>query len=253
MTDGRFVGRSVLVTGGGSGIGRATALAFAAGGAQVVVSGRRPEPLAETVELIDKAGGTGYAVPADTRIDAEARALVEATVERTGGLDIAVNNAGIPSWGRVTEMDPAEWHEVVDTNLNGLWLCLRHQIEQMRHHGGGSIVNVGSRIGAHMRVSHQSAYAASKSAVSTLTRSAALEYIREGVRINAVSPGPTDTEMSVWPGEAPADRERRIERDVPAGRLADPAEIAAAIAWLASAEAAFVVGHDLVIDGGMSA
>lgn len=250
----RFAGRTALVTGGGSGIGRATAVALAAEGAEVVVAGRRDErALAETVEAVREQGGVASAVLADISTGQDAARLVAVVLERHGRLDVAVNGAGVPSWGLTGEMDPADWAHVVDVNLTGTWLCMKHEITQMLAQGGGVIVNVASRIGAHMRVTHQSAYAATKSAVSALTRTAAREYIARGIRINAVSPGPTATAMALWPGETQGERNARIARDVPAGRMARPQEIAAAILWLASPEADFVVGHDLVIDGGLSA
>lgn len=252
----RFVGRTALVTGGGSGIGRATAVALAAEGARVVVSGRRDAPLARTVAEIRAAGGQALAVPADVTVEhgpAGVGELVAETVDRYGALDLAVNAAGVPSWGLVADMPSSAWERTLDVNLSGTWLCMKHELAWMVKQGQGVIVNVGSRIGAHMRVSHQSAYAASKAAVSVLTRSAAREYIRQGVRINCVSPGPTETAMALWDEETPAERDERIAREVPVGRMATPAEIAAAVLWLASPEAAFVVGHDLVIDGGLSA
>lgn len=252
----RFAGRVALVTGGGSGIGRATALALAAEGARVVVAGRTSARLAETVAEARAAGGEAVAMTVDVTTEhglTGVRELIARAVEQYGGLDIAVNNAGVPSWGLMAEMESSEWGQTVEVNLSGTWLCMKHELAQMVKQGQGAIVNVGSRIGVHMRASHQSAYAASKAAVSVLTRSAAREYIRHGVRINCVSPGPTETAMALWDDETPEQRDRRIAAEVPIGRMAAPAEIAAAILWLASPEAAFVVGHDLVIDGGISA
>ncbi len=243
-------GTVALVTGGGSGIGRASAIRLAADGALVIVTGRTEKLLRETVEEI---GDAASCYPADVTEEADVASLIEQIRTRYGRLDVAVNAAGVPSWAKVAELTVAEWQAVLDTNLTGLWSCMRHEINAMRATGGGSIVNVSSRIGAHMRTPMQAAYAASKAGVSALTRTAAREYIAEGIRINAVSPGPTSTGMSLWPGESQAARDRRIAREVPAGRLAEPAEIAAAIGWLASADASFVVGHDLVVDGGISA
>jgi NAD(P)-dependent dehydrogenase (short-subunit alcohol dehydrogenase family) len=247
-------GAVALVTGGGSGIGRAVALELADAGATVVVSGGHDErALTETVEQITVKGGRAAAVRADITVPAQVEAMVERIRREYGRLDVAVNNAGVASWGLVADMSAEEWNGTVDVNLTGTWLCLKYEIRARVEGGGGAIVNIGSRIGAHMREPHQSAYAASKSALSTLTKSAAGEYIRRGVRINAVSPGPTDTGLALWPGETVADRDARIARTIPIGRMAQPAEIAAAVRWLVSPEAAFVVGHDLVVDGGMSA
>jgi NAD(P)-dependent dehydrogenase (short-subunit alcohol dehydrogenase family) len=164
-----------------------------------------------------------------------------------------VNNAGRPSWGPVADTPRAEWDAVLGVNLTGVWLCLRHEIDLMRRGGGGAVVNVVSRIGIPMREENQGVYAASKAAVSILTRTAARENIGFGIRINAVSPGPTATAMAAWDDETPAERDARVARTVPIGRLAAPEEIAAAVRWLVSAEASYVVGHDLVVDGGLSA
>jgi NAD(P)-dependent dehydrogenase (short-subunit alcohol dehydrogenase family) len=247
-----MTGRVALVTGGGSGIGRAAALRLACDGDLVTVAGRREQPLRETVEEIRAAGGTADYLVTDVTVEAQVAATIAAVQQSHGRLEIAVNAAGLPSWGRTGELDRIEWDEVLDTNLTGLWLCLKHELSAMRQQGSGAIVNVSSRIGPHMRAPMQGSYAASKAGVSALTRTAAREYIAFGIRINAVSPGPTDTEMSVWPGESASDRDARVAREIPAGRLAQPAEIAAAIAWLLSAESSFVVGHDLVVDGGIS-
>jgi NAD(P)-dependent dehydrogenase (short-subunit alcohol dehydrogenase family) len=244
------MGTVALVTGAGAGIGRATAVALAEEGATVVVAGRRPEPLAETVDLIATKGGTATAIPTDVTDAEQVARLVAEIVRRHGGLHIAVNNAGvIGPRGPLDEIDEAAWHEVLATNLTGVWLSMKYEIAHMRRHGGGVIVNVASTIGAHLTRPGLGAYAATKAAVSTLTRVAAKENIRHGIRINAVSPGPVDTPMSRQPGESDADRDARIAAVLPIGRVARVGEIAAAIVWLASPESSFTVGHDLVVDG----
>ncbi|UBI37966.1 MULTISPECIES: SDR family NAD(P)-dependent oxidoreductase [Streptomyces] len=250
----RFAGKVALVTGGGRNIGREAALTFARGGATVVVAGPTPADLEETVRLIEAAGGRGSAVVADVTRAADAAAMVAAAVERHGGLHIAFNNAGV--FGRpapVAEQDEDAWASVLAVNTTGVWLSMKYEIAHMRAHGGGAIVNSASNIGFHARRPGLGAYAASKAAVSVLTRTAAREYIAEGVRINAVSPGGTDTPMSFRPGETAEERDARVRAVVPIGRVAEIREITAAVAWLASDEAAFVVGHDLVVDGGASA
>ncbi|MHA7957029.1 SDR family NAD(P)-dependent oxidoreductase [Streptomyces sp. L500] len=250
----RFSGRTVLVTGGGTGIGRAVALAFAREGARVVVAGRRAEPLRETVAAVEAAGGEATAVTADVTRPADVEALVERTVKRYGGLDVAVNNVGVfvpPA--KVADLPEDDWHTVLATNLTGVWLSMKHEIAHMRVNGGGAIVNISSNLGAHTRVPGLGAYAASKAAVSTLTRSAALDHIGEGVRINAVSPGPIETTMSSRPGESADEKAERMSRDVPAGRAGSPEEVAAAVLYLASDEAAYTVGTELVLDGGVTA
>jgi NAD(P)-dependent dehydrogenase (short-subunit alcohol dehydrogenase family) len=251
----RFTGRTALVTGAGSGIGRAVALAFAAEGAQVVVAGRRREPLTETVRLIEEAGGKALAVTADVTDATESRALVEAAVDRFSSLDVAVNNAGVFRGGQpVAELSSADWREQLDINLTGVFLALRAEIRQMRSQpSGGAIVNIASTFGAHTRAPGAAAYAATKAAVSALTRGAALDHIHEGVRINAVSPGPVDTPMSLRPGETEADRADRVRAALPLGRVSSTSEIAAAVLYLASDDASSVVGTDLVVDSGATA
>jgi NAD(P)-dependent dehydrogenase (short-subunit alcohol dehydrogenase family) len=249
----RFTGKTVLITGGGSGIGRATALAFASEGAAVAVVGRRREPLDQTVRLIKDAGGRASAVTADVSSPTDAERLVAATADRHGGLHIAFNNAGIIEAGPLADMDQAAWDRQVAVNLTGVFLAMKHEITHMRASGGGVIINTASNLGAHMRLPLLGAYAATKAAVSALTRAAAREYIADGIRINAISPGPIDTPMSLRPGETDADRDKRLAGALPAGRAGTGAEVAAAVLWLASPEAGFTVGHDLVIDGGATA
>ncbi|WP_290049955.1 glucose 1-dehydrogenase [Amycolatopsis solani] len=245
----RFTGKVVLVTGGSSGIGRETARAFAAEGATVVVAGRDEQRLAATVKEIG-----GDAVTVDVTDSADVARMVETVVARHGGLHVAVNNAGIlGSPAPAADLDEDGFGAVLDTNVTGTWLCLKHEVTHMRAHGGGAIVNISSNIGAHGRLPNMAAYAASKAAVSALTRTAARDHIADRVRINAVSPGATDTEMSRRPGETDADRAERLKGAIPLGRVGATAEVAAAVLWLASDEAAFTVGHDLVVDGGATA
>jgi NAD(P)-dependent dehydrogenase (short-subunit alcohol dehydrogenase family) len=253
MTE-RFANKIVLITGGGSGIGRTTALAFAREGATVVVAGRNAESLAHTVKLIEAEDATASAVTADVTQEQDVAGLIQTVVKRHGGLHVAFNNAGIVGKpGPVADLDAAIWSSVVATNLTGTWLSMKYEIAHMRAHGGGVIVNMASNIGAHGRRPGMAAYASSKAAVSVLTRTAAREYIADGIRINAVSPGATDTNMSRRPGETDEDRNTRLKAVVPLGRVGGTQEIANAVLWLASAEATFIVGHDLVIDGGATA
>lgn len=239
------------MTGGGSGIGQATALAFAREGAAVVVAGRGAEPLARTVKLIEEEGGTASAVTADVSRSEDVARLVATTVERHGGLHIAFNNAAVLHGGPVTGIDEASWDAMVATNLTGVWLSLRHEIAHMRANGGGVIVNTAS-IGV-TAVPGIGAYGATKAGVVALSKAAAREAIAEGVRINVVSPGPIATAMSMRPGESEADVAARVGERIPAGRIGATEEVAAAVLWLASPESAFVVGDELTIDGGATA
>lgn len=250
----RFTSKNVLVTGGGAGIGRAIALAFAREDATVVVAGRASEPLAQTVKLIKDQDGRAAAITADVSQSEDVAALVADTAATYGGLDVAVNNAGtLTALGPVGDIDEGQWSALVSVNLTGTLLSMKHEIAYMRRHGGGAIVNIASCLGAHMRLQGLGAYVATKAAVSALTRNAALDHIGDGIRINAVSPGPADTPMSYRPGETQADRAARMREQLPAGRVAILDEIAAAVLYLASPEASFIVGTDLLIDGGAAA
>jgi NAD(P)-dependent dehydrogenase (short-subunit alcohol dehydrogenase family) len=252
--NGRFTSKNVLVTGGGAGIGRAIALAFAREDATVVVAGRSEEPLNQTVKLVTDGGGRAAAITADVTRPEDVAALVAGTAAAYGSLDVAVNNAGtVTAFGPVGDIDEDQWSALVAVNLTGTLLSMKHEIAYMRRHGGGAIVNVASSLGAHMRLAGLGAYVATKAAVSALTRNAALDHIGDGIRINAVSPGPADTPMSSRPGETQADRDARMREQLPAGRAASLDEIAAAVLYLASPEAGFIVGTDLVIDGGATA
>ncbi|TQS43978.1 SDR family NAD(P)-dependent oxidoreductase [Cryptosporangium phraense] len=249
----RFADRVALVTGGGSGIGRAVAVALAHEGASVVVTGRSSAGLRETVALID---GPALAVPADVTDPDAMDALFARIADEYGRLDTAVNSAGtIGAAGPVGDVDRAEWQRLLDVNLTGVLVSMQYEIAAMRGPGrtGGTIVNVASNLGAHRRMAGLGAYAASKAAVSALTRAAALDHIREGIRINAVSPGPADTAMSLRPGEGPSDRDARLRAHSPIGRVGGLDEIASAVLYLASAESGYAVGTDLVVDGGAAA
>ncbi|QIJ61136.1 glucose 1-dehydrogenase [Streptomyces sp. JB150] len=253
MSRTRFTDRTVLVTGAGSGIGRTTALAFAAEGAWVVVAGRRRAALDETVALIEAAGGTALAHTADVSRADDVAALVRAAVDRFGSLDVAVNNAGVFRGGPLPELSEEDWRTLWDVNVTGVFNAMAAEIRRMRTQpGGGAIVNVASNLGAHQQVNGATAYAATKAAVTSLTRGAALEHIREGVRINAVSPGASDTAMSLQPGETEEERAVRMKEQSPLGRVASTEEVAQAVLYLASDDAASLVGTDLVVDGGAS-
>ncbi|WP_449345610.1 SDR family NAD(P)-dependent oxidoreductase, partial [Streptomyces narbonensis] len=212
-----------------------------------------PGPLDETVALIEAAGGTAAAVPADVSDAESTRELVRRSVELFGGLDVAVNNAGVFRGGHSAADFPLEdWHTLLDINVTGVLHALQAEVAHMRAHGGGAIVNVSSNLGPHVRIPGVFGYQVSKAAVSALTRAAALDHIADGVRINAVSPGASESSMSLLPGETEAEREVRMKEQSPLGRISSAA-VAAAVLYLASDAAGSAVGTDLVIDGGVSA
>lgn len=250
---GRLAGKIALVTGGSSGIGRATALIFAREGAKVVVADVNIEGSQETVRQIQAAGGEAIFIKTDVSQAVEVETMVKKTVETYGRLDCAFNNAGIEGVLKPTsDYDIDTWDRVLSINLKGVWLCMKYEIQQMLSQGGGAIVNTASAAGL-VAVSGMSAYVAAKHGVVGLTKTAALEYAKAGIRVNAVCPGGVDTPMvqrvfSKNPqfAEAAASAE-------PVGRLAQPAEIGEAVVWLCSEAASFVTGHPMAVDGGMVA
>lgn len=247
----QFADKVALVTGGGTGIGRATAMAFAAGGAAVMVAGRRAEPLRETVKLIETEGGRADWVSADVTVEDQVRAMVDAVVARYGGLHLAFNNAGAMVLGRIADMEARQW-AAGQAVATGTWLSMKYEIAYMRTHGGGSIVNMSSVIGRHWTLAGAGAYAAAKAAIAAMSRTAALECIAEGVHINVVSPGAIATPLSLRPGETAQEQAERVRTTLPAGRVGTVDEVADAVLWLASPNNGFAVGTDLVLDGGQS-
>jgi len=250
-------GKVALVTGAGSGIGRATSLKMAGSGARVVVSDVNEEGGRGTVDAIEQAGGEAIFVRADVASSADIQALVRTAVETYGRLDCAVNNAGISgqaSDGRtfLPHEIPADiWARVIGINLTGVFLCLQQEIEQMLKQGGGTIVNLASIYG--LVGARGSAYVASKHGVVGLTRSFALAYAQQGIRVNAVCPGYIDTPMVAGVFTARPDDANAIRAGHPIGRLGVPSEIADAITWLCSDASSFVTGTALPVDGGWTA
>ena len=248
----RFGAKVALVTGGGTGIGRATALAFAREGAAVAVVGHNPEHIEEVAGLIEQEGGRALAVRCDVTRPDEVRAAINRTVEAFGRLDFAFNNAGVEQPVKpLDQIADEEFERLMDVDLRGVFLCMKHEIAPMLKQGGGVIVNTGSGASV-MGIAGQAAYCAAKFGVIGMTKAAALDYAKSNIRVNAVCPGYVDTPMMQrFTGGTPEGRQTVID-DVPAGRMAKPEEIAATVLWLCSDEAAYVIGHALVIDGGQT-
>jgi NAD(P)-dependent dehydrogenase (short-subunit alcohol dehydrogenase family) len=246
-----FEGAVALVTGGTSGIGRATAVVFAREGAKVVVAGRRAEEGAETVKLIQGAGGQGLFVKADVRLEADVKQLVDQVLAHFGRLDAAFNNAGVEQTPQpLLDTTEATYDQIMDVNVKGVWSCMKHEVAAMLKTGGGSIVN-NSSVAGLIGMGGVAVYAASKHAVIGLTKAVALEFAKQGIRVNAVAPGGVETPMfdrflSVVPREAMMNMH-------PIGRAGHPEEIAAGVVWLSSRAASFVTGQTLVLDGGFTA
>ncbi|MGE0409990.1 MAG: glucose 1-dehydrogenase [Amphiplicatus sp.] len=245
-------GNIALVTGGASGIGRAAALAFAREGARVAVADIAVKGGEETVSMIAARGGEAMFVDADMRKPASIRQMVEAVVERFGGLDVAFNNAGrTGSFASVVECDEEEWDVVQEINVKAVWLCMKYEIPEMVKRGGGAIVNAGS-VMSNFSGPKMAAYVASKHAVLGLTRSAAIDFGPSGVRVNALLPGATATPLLSAAIKAQS-RPAAQPATVPLRRIGAPEDQAEAAVWVTSKRAAFINGAALASDGGVSA
>jgi len=246
-----FTGKVALVTGGTSGIGKATAIAFARAGAKVVLTGRREKEGAQVVAEIKKLGGDAAFVRADVAKDGDVKKMVDFTIDKFGKLDVAFNNAGVEWMGPLDQATEAEYRRIFDINVWGVLNSMRHEIPAMLKNGGGAIVNTSS-VAGHVGLPQVSVYIASKHAVEGLTKSVALEVAKQNIRINAIAPGVIGTEM--FDRFAHEDKVRdQIISITPVGRIGASEEIAAAVLYLASDNAKFTTGSSLVVDGGFIA
>ena len=248
-------GKVALVTGGGNGIGRATALAMAREGARVAVADYEAESARETVALINAAGGQAISLSGDVTTAADVQAMLDGTIAAYGRLDCAFNNAGIAghqveSSGQLThEWSEKSFDRMIEVNLKGVWLCMKHEIPLMLAAGGGAIVNTASIAGL-LGLRTSSAYVAAKHGVIGLTKSAAVEYAQENLRVNAVCPGYIVTRMTGPVRETRADS---VLARTPMRRFGEPGEIAETVVWLCSDRASYVTGAAYEVDGGMTA
>ena len=238
-----------LVTGGASGIGRASALLFAREGARVLVSDIDEAGGRETAQLIEKEGGEADFFAADVSREEQVSALIQRCVERFGRIDCAHNNAGITgAMGPLHAIALADWQRVLDTNLTSVFLCMKYEIPRMVEQGGGSIVNTASGAGL-IATPFLSPYCASKHAILGISKTAAVENAQTGVRVNAVLPGSTDTPMLQASIQIGPEIEKLIRSSTPSGRFGEPEEIAEAAVWLASDRSSYVSGHSMLVDG----
>ncbi len=253
MSNQPFTGKIALITGAGSGIGRATALAFAAAGASVVVSDVVETGGQETVGLVSEAGGEALFIGADVSQPDEVAALVAESVRHFGRLDVAVNNAGIGgAWARTVDYPLDDWARVIAVNLSGVFNCMQQELRQMLAQNGGAIVNVAS-IAGQRALANAPAYTASKHGVIGLTRTAAQEYARQNIRVNAVCPVFTRTPLFQGMIEGNERLAERLVQNIPVRRFGEPEEVADAILWLCSEGAGFVTGQAVNVDGGLTA
>ncbi|KQS64266.1 glucose 1-dehydrogenase [Modestobacter sp. Leaf380] len=252
MTQPRFTGKVAFVTGAGSGIGRATAVAFAAEGARLAVLDVDAAANEETARLVAEHGGEVLALTCDVTSSRDVAAAVAGTVERFGRLDAAFNNAGIEQPAApLTDIEEDAWARLIAVDLTSAFLCMKHQIPAMLANGGGSIVNTSSGAGV-VGIAGQAAYVAAKHGLIGLTKSAALDYAAQGIRVNAVCPGIIETPMmNRFSGGTDEGRARVIGQE-PVGRMGRPEEIASAVLWLSSDLGAFATGMAMVVDGGQT-
>jgi len=246
----RFQDKVVLITGGTSGIGKETAIQFADEGAKVVLAGRRQEEGEKVVEEIKAKGGEATFVQTDVTKEDQVKHLVDKTVETYGRLDIAFNNAGVEIKGMANEVTEEDYRFVFDVNVLGVFLSQKYEIPKLLESGGGVIINTSSIVG-HTAMPGASVYISSKHAVEGITKTTALEFAQQGIRVTAVAPGAIETDMiDRFAGEEGAEQREQLKQMHPMGRLGRAPEIAAAVLYLASDEASFTTGISLPVDGG---
>ena len=247
----RLENRVAIVTGGSAGIGRATALLLSREGARVVVGDYHEAAGRETVRMIEESGGTGLFVPTDVSEPDQVQAMIDKALQEYDGIDILFNNAGILFLGTVLETDLENWTRVMDINLTGTFLCSRAVLPHMIERGGGSIINMTSSTGAHDAAPNIAAYVASKGGVALLTKCMAIDHAKDKVRVNAIAPGPTDTDM--LRDNLTKEQLEEFQNTFPMKRLGKPEELAHTALFLASDEASFVTGAIIAVDGGQTA
>jgi NAD(P)-dependent dehydrogenase (short-subunit alcohol dehydrogenase family) len=249
-----YAGKVVLVTGAAGGLGRAMALAFGRAGACVVIADNSIDGGHMTAALIVEAGGKALFVKTNVTVAAEVDALIDKAVSHYGRVDVAVNNAGIEDESLpLGEGDDEQYDRIMNVNVKGVWLCMKSQLRQMlKQEGGGTICNVADA-GGLVAAPNRAIYSASKHAVVGLTKTAAVEYAKSGIRVNSLCPGAVKTPMLARMLEREPGRDKKLKAAHPMGRIAEPAEIAGAALWLCSEQASFVTGHQLAIDGGLTA
>lgn len=240
-------GKVAIVTGGSSGIGRAAAIELARQGAKVVVAARRESEGEETVQQVEAAGGEGFFIKTDVTKAADIEALINQTLQAYSRLDCVFNNAGSGKAASLVELSEQGWDLELNVNLKAVWLSMKYEIPAMLKSGGGAIVNMASQGGGVIGVPNFASYTAAKGGVVALTRTAAMEYGAQGIRVNCVSPGLILTDLLA---EVPQDTLQQMETSVPLKRGGKPEEVAKAVVWLCSDDASYITGHNLVIDGG---